>query len=58
MKLERVRDASDERVTEIWLATDWNFLLVRMEQLNNSGLRIELELKSAVLGGVEIEAND
>jgi len=58
VKLERVRDASDERVTEIWLATDWNFLLVRMEQLNNSGLRIELELKSAVLGGVEIEAND
>ena len=58
VKLERVRDASDERVTEIWLATDWNFLLVRMEQLSNSGLRIELELKSAVLGGVKIEAND
>jgi hypothetical protein len=51
LKLERVREASDERVTEIWLAIEWNFLLTRIEQLNSSGLRISLELKSAVLDG-------
>jgi len=51
LKLERIREASDERVTKIWLAVDWNYLLARIEQLNSSGLRIVLELKSAKLNG-------
>jgi len=51
LKLERIREASDERVTKIWLAVDWNYLLTRIEQLNSSGLRIVLELKSAKLNG-------
>jgi len=51
LKLERVREASNERVTKIWLAVDWNYLLTRIEQLNSSGLRIVLELKSAKLNG-------
>ncbi|PCI73351.1 MAG: hypothetical protein COB20_16320 [SAR86 cluster bacterium] len=51
LKLERVREASDERVTEIWLALEWDFLLTRIEQINSSGLRISLELKSAELDG-------
>ena len=51
LKLERVREASDERVTKIWLAVNWNYLLTRIEQLNSSGLRVVLELKSAELNG-------
>ena len=51
LKLERIREASDERVTKIWLAVDWNYLLTRIEQLNSSGLRIVLELKSAKING-------
>ena len=51
VRLERVRGASDERETAIWLAVDWNFLLTRIEQINSAGLRIVLELKSAELGG-------
>lgn len=51
VKLERVREASDERETAIWFAVDWNFLLTRIEQLNSAGLRIVLELKSAELDG-------
>ena len=58
LRLERVREASDERVTEIWLAQDWDFLLTRIEQLNNSGLRISLELKSAELGGNTVRGNN
>jgi len=58
VKLERVREASDERVTEIWLAVEWNFLLARIEQLNRSGLRISLELKSAELDGTPVRGNN
>lgn len=56
VKLERVREASDERVTEIWLAKDWNYLLTRIEQLNRSGLKIILELNSAELDGNRVSA--
>jgi len=58
LKLERVREASDERVTEIWLALEWDFLLTRIEQFNSSGLRISLELKSAVLDGTTVRGNN
>jgi hypothetical protein len=58
LKLERDRSASDERVTEIWLAIEWNFLITRIEQLNSSGLRISLELKSAVLDGNTVRGNN
>jgi hypothetical protein len=54
VKLERIRDADDERVTEIWLATDWGYLLARLEQINNSGLHIVLELESAALDGAAV----
>lgn len=58
IKLERVREATDERVTKIWLAVDWDYLLTRIEQLNSSGLRIVLELKSAELGGEIVRARN
>ena len=58
LKLEQVREASDERVTEIWLALEWDFLLTRIEQLNGSGLRISLELKSAKLDGNTVRGNN
>lgn len=57
LKLERVREASDERVTEIWLALEWDFLLTRIEQVSSSGLRISLELKSAELDGKPVRGN-
>lgn len=56
VKLERVREASDERVTTIWLARDWNFLLTRIEQVSGSGMRIELELESATVDGEPVSA--
>lgn len=56
VKLERVRDADDERATTIWLARDWNFLLTRIEQVSGSGLRIELELENATVDGEAVSA--
>lgn len=58
LKLERVREASDERVTEIWLALEWDYLLTRIEQVNSSGLRISLELESAELNGTTVRGNN
>ncbi len=58
LKLERVREASDDRVTEIWLAIDWEFLLARLEQINGSGLHIVLELRTAEIGGENVRANN
>jgi hypothetical protein len=45
-------------VTEIWLALEWDFLLTRIEQLNSSGLRVSLELKSAKLDGNTVRGNN
>ena len=56
VKLERVREVPDSRATTIWLAKDWDFLLARIEQVNRSGLRIELELESAVVDNQEVVA--
>jgi hypothetical protein len=56
VKLERVREAADDRVTAIWLARDWDLLLVRIDQVSASGLSIKLELEQAIVGTVEVTA--
>jgi hypothetical protein len=56
VKLERVREQANGRQTIIWLAPDWNNLLVRIEQINPSGLRIELELENALVAGKQVTA--
>jgi hypothetical protein len=56
VKLERVRAASDDRVTAIWLARDWDLLLVRIDQVSASGLSIKLELEHAIVGEDEVTA--
>lgn len=56
VKLERVREGSNRRSTTIWLARDWHYLLARIEQINAAGLRIELELESAVVDGTTVSA--
>lgn len=54
IKLERVREGSSSRSTVIWLAQDWSYLLARIEQVNGSGLRIQLELEGADIGGESV----
>lgn len=51
LKLERVRETENGRSTEIWLAQDWENLLVRIEQGDPSGLQIELALTMALVDG-------
>lgn len=51
IKLERIRDPDNGRQTLIWFATDWHNLLARIEQINPSGLSIELNLQQALVDG-------
>ncbi|MCI5108147.1 MAG: DUF3108 domain-containing protein [Pseudomonadales bacterium] len=54
IKLERIRETDNGRQTIIWLARDWGNLLARIEQINPSGLRIELELENALVAGEQV----
>ena len=55
VKFERRREDSSSRSTVIWLASDWHFLLARIEQVNSSGLHIELELERADISGAAVQ---
>jgi|TARA_Y100000310_G_scaffold231230_1_gene233749 hypothetical protein len=50
VKLIRVRQNS-RRSTTFWLAKDWQFLLVRLQQQDSKGDGFELLLKEAEIGG-------
>lgn len=56
IKLERIRESDNGRQTLIWFAADWHNLLARIEQVNPSGLRIELALEHALVGGETVTA--
>lgn len=49
VKIERVRSGGSQRSTTVWLAKDWHYLLVRLEQVNGSGRETSLSLESATL---------
>ena len=50
--VERIRNDED-RSTIFWLANDWEFVLIRMEQ-TNSGLTTVLELDEGIVEDVPI----
>lgn len=49
VRLERVREDSD-RSTILWLAKDWNYLLVKLEQVEDGDSHL-LQLTDASVGG-------
>ena len=53
-QIELAQVESNERTTKIWLADDWQYLLIKIEQLNKSGLSIKLELESATVSGKKV----
>lgn len=46
LKAERVRDTDSRRSTVLWLAKDYDYVLVRLEQSESNGSRTELVLQS------------
>jgi len=51
VKIERVRSGDSQRRTTVWLAIDWHYLLVKLEQVNGSGRETSLSLESATVNG-------
>ena len=54
VRVEKVREESDTRSTVIWLASDWDYLLVGLKQVNGSGRAVELILLSATVNGAVV----
>jgi hypothetical protein len=46
-----VRSDDSRRRTTVWLATDWHYLLVKLEQVSGSGTETSLSLEAATVNG-------
>ena len=56
IKVERVRDPTkSSRKTILWLAKDWNFLLVRLHQVEKDGKEYQIMLKQGEVAGREVQ---
>jgi len=52
IKVERVREADKSaRQTRLWFAKDWDFLLVRLEQVEKDGKSYQIMLKQGTVAG-------
>lgn len=56
IKLERIRDASSNRSTEIWLAPAHNYLMVKLVQEEPNGRVIRLDIREATIAGQAVSA--
>ncbi len=54
--LERIRDEDSARKTDIWLAQDHDYLLLKLLQTEPGGATIELDIRSATLGNHVLSA--
>lgn len=52
--LQRIREGDNKRVTELWLASDFDYVLVKLVQTEPDGNSITLQLKHGLLGGQSI----
>ncbi len=55
IKVERVREAShNQRHTTLWFAPEWNYLLVRLLQVERDGKEYNIVLKDASINGQQL----
>lgn len=55
IKVERVRDPTQsKRKTILWFAKDWNYLLVRLHQVEKDGKEYQIMLKQGTVDGREV----
>ncbi len=53
-KVKRVRD-DNERITYLWLANDWDHLVVKIQQQEEDGQHYEINLAAAELNGTPVK---
>ncbi|MHB0764427.1 DUF3108 domain-containing protein [Stutzerimonas sp. NM35] len=58
IKVERVRDPTQsKRQTILWFATDWDYLLVRLHQVEKDGKEYQIMLEDGIVGGKTVKGN-
>jgi hypothetical protein len=56
IKVERVRDPTQSsRKTVLWFAKDWDYLLVRLHQVEKDGKEYQIMLKDGTVNGRTVE---
>ena len=51
VEVERIREPDAKRETTLWFAKDWNYLLVRLSQIETDGQHYQIVLKEATVNG-------
>ncbi len=58
VKVERVRDPTqNKRITVLWFAKDWNYLLVRLQQVETDGKEYNIMLKEGTVDGRAVKGS-
>ena len=58
IKVERVRDPTQsKRQTILWFAKDWDYLLVRLHQVEKDGKEYQIMLQDGSVNGQPVKGN-
>src|SRR3546814_12835726 len=58
IKVERVRDPTkSKRTTVLWFAKDWDYLLVRLQQVETDGKEYNLMLQDGTVNGKAVKGS-
>ncbi|MBV7548962.1 DUF3108 domain-containing protein [Pseudomonas sp. PDM26] len=58
IKVERVRDPTqNKRITVMWFAKDWDYLLVRLQQVETDGKEYNIMLLNGTVNGKEVKGS-
>ncbi|MBF8776367.1 DUF3108 domain-containing protein [Pseudomonas fulva] len=58
VKVERVRDPSQsKRITELWFAKNWDYLLVQLRQVETDGKEYVIVLQDGTVDGKSVKGN-
>jgi hypothetical protein len=58
IKVERVRDPTQsKRITVMWFAKDWDYLLVRLQQVETDGKEYNIMLLNGTVNGKTVKGS-
>jgi hypothetical protein len=58
IKVERVRDPTQsKRITVLWFAKDWDYLLVRLQQVETDGKEYTIMLQDGTVNGKSVKGS-
>ena len=58
IKVERMQPADDDRSIVFWLSTEWEGVLLRMDQVINGGIGLTLEIQDGFVNGKTITGKE